>query len=84
MCLIDKVGVSGRRGARKLFGVPTHDVENFRRDLQRLRGPDVIANGGDTAGIEGDRQNGEIPVLQLSVDALPDWQVEAASSPGGP
>jgi hypothetical protein len=49
-----------------------------------LRRLNVLPHRRHAAGIERDRNDCEITVLQFVVDALPDWQVESASSPGRP
>src|SRR5204862_2385492 len=43
-----------------------------------------LARGGFTAGVLRGRDDLEVLIFQLSVDILPAWQIEAASSPGCP
>jgi hypothetical protein len=52
MLLVDQVRIGRRGGACVLFGVPAHDVEDFRRDLERLCRLYVILDGRDATGVE--------------------------------
>lgn len=55
-----------------------------QRGVGRLGGVIPLACRFLAAGILGSRDDFEIPVLQLLVNFLPAWQIEAATSPGCP
>src|SRR5437870_588377 len=52
--------------------------------VRRLRRLDPLADVLRAARIHGDRDDGEVPGRELLVECLPDRQVHAAPSPGGP
>lgn len=55
-----------------------------QRGVARLSRVVPFACGRFPAGVLSRRDNFEVLVLQLAVEFLPAWQIEAASSPGGP
>ena len=84
MPLVDQTRIGRRRGLGAQIGAPSHDIAQWRRQIYRRGGPNPRFDRGTPAGIKGYGDYGEIVILQFFVDGLPDWQVEAASSPGGP
>jgi hypothetical protein len=52
--------------------------------MRGLAGFDERARGGGAAGIERDRDDREVEILEFFVQSLPPGQVKGASSPGGP
>ena len=49
-----------------------------------LRGVVPLPRGRFAAGVLRDRDDLEVPALQLFVKCLPAWQIKTAPSPGGP
>ena len=52
--------------------------------MRGLAGFDEWARSGCAAGVEGNRDDREIVILQFFVQGLPPGQVKGASSPRGP
>ena len=52
--------------------------------MRRFAGGYERARGGDSTGIESDRDDREIQILEFVVQGLPPGQVKGASSPRGP
>jgi hypothetical protein len=82
MLLINQTRIGRRCSPGTQIGASAHYV------AQRLRqicgGANPAFNASASAGVKSDWDYREIPILQLFVDALPDWPIEAASSPRGP
>ena len=55
-----------------------------QRRVRRLSRVVPFTSGRFPARVLGRRDDFEVLVLQLAVEFLPAWQIEAASSPGGP
>ena len=55
-----------------------------QRRMRGLAGLDERTSGGSAAGVERDRDDREVEVLEFVVQRLPPGQVKGASSPRGP
>ena len=54
------------------------------RRERRVRGVVKLTSDRFAASVLRGGDDFEVPVTKFSVDILPTWQIEAASSPGGP
>jgi len=84
MPLIEQARIVRGCGLGTQFGRPPHDIAQRLRQIYRRGRPNPAFNCGASSSVEGDSDYREILILQLLVDALPDWQIEAVSSPGSP
>jgi hypothetical protein len=84
MTFIDKARIGRHRGLGAEVSTPAHHILQRRRYFDRQRRANPVLDRGFACGVESYGDDFEIAVFQFFVDSLPNWQVKAASSPGGP